>query len=87
LRAMAYLKLGKGAEAGAESRKILDHRGEAPLSLLWPLATLRLARSSALQGDTAQSRQNYEAFFALWKDADADLPIMLEARKEYQRAQ
>jgi Tetratricopeptide repeat len=50
---MAYLKLGKGAEAAAECRKILDHCGEAPLS---PLADLNLARASALQGDPTQAR-------------------------------
>jgi tetratricopeptide (TPR) repeat protein len=66
LRALAYLKLGKGAEAAAEYRKILDHRGEGARSLIWPLAHLGLARALALQGDKAQARQNYEAFFALW---------------------
>jgi hypothetical protein len=39
----------------------------------------------ALQGDRVQARQNYEAFFALWKDADADLPILIEARKENEK--
>jgi len=81
-RGLAYLNLGKGAEAAAEYRKILDHRGEAPLSPLWPLAHLGLGRASALQGYTAQSRQNYEAFFALWKGADADLPVLIEANEE-----
>jgi len=83
LRTMAYLKLGKGAEAADESRKILDHRGEAAPSLLWPLAHLNLARASVLQGDTTQARKSYQDFFALWKDADADLPSLIEAKKEY----
>jgi tetratricopeptide (TPR) repeat protein len=83
LRVLAYLKLGKGAEASAEARKILDHRGEGPLSLLWPLAQLALGRAAALPGDTTQARQSYDAFFALWKNADADLPVLIEAKKEY----
>lgn len=38
-------------------------------------------------GDTAQSRKAYQDFFALWKDADAELPILSAARKEYEQAQ
>jgi predicted Zn-dependent protease len=85
LRGQAYLKLGRGAEAAAEFQKILDHRGEAPLSALYPLAHLGLARASALTGDTAKSRKAYQDFLALWKDADADLPILIEAKKEYEK--
>ena len=85
LRTMAYLKLGKGSEAVAESQKIIEHRGEGPLSLLWPLAHLNLARGLALQGDGTQARKTYEDFFKLWANADADLPKLIEAKKEYDR--
>ena len=27
----------------------------------------------------------YQEFFALWKDADADLPVLIEAKKEYEK--
>jgi eukaryotic-like serine/threonine-protein kinase len=30
-------------------------------------------------------RKAYEAFFALWTDADPDIPILLEAQAEYAR--
>lgn len=82
LRGMVYLKLGQGAQAAAEARRILDRRGEGPLSLLWPLAHLTLARASAMQGDTAQARKSYQDFFALWKDADPTIPILIEAKRE-----
>jgi len=85
LRSMAYLKLGQGGMAAAEARKILNHRGEGPLSLLWPLAHLSLARASVLQNDSAQARKSYQDFFALWNNADVDLPILIEAKKEYAR--
>jgi len=85
LRSMVYLKLGRPAEAAAESRRILDHRGQGPLSSLWPLAHLTLARTSAMQSDTAQARQSYQDFFTLWKDADQDLPILIEARREFEK--
>ena len=54
-------------------------------SALYPLAHLGLARAAALPGDTVTSRKAYEDLFALWKDADPDLPILNEAKKEYQK--
>src|SRR6185295_12113679 len=85
LRSMVYIKLGQGAQAIAEARKILDHRGQGPLSTLWPLAHLSLARASSMQGDTAQARKSYQDFFTLWKDADSDVPVLIEAKKEFAR--
>jgi tetratricopeptide (TPR) repeat protein len=83
LRGQAYLKLKRGADAAAEFQKILDHRGYAPLSPLYPLAHLGLARAATLIGEAAKSRKAYEDFFAAWKEADADLPILIEAKKEF----
>ena len=83
LRGQAYLRLGRSAEAATEFQKILDHRGEAPLSVLYPLAHLGQARAAALASDVARSRQAYQAFFTLWKEADPDLPVLRAARHEY----
>ena len=85
LRGQAYLGERNGAEAASEFQKILDHRGWSPLSPLYPRAHLGLARAAALQGDTAKARKEYQDFLALWKDADADLPILIEAKKEYEK--
>jgi hypothetical protein len=41
---------------------------------------LGLARAYALTLDTAKSRKAYQDFFALWKDADPDIPILKEAQ-------
>ena len=41
------------------------------------------ARAAMLQGDTEKARQSYQDFLALWKDADADLPILIAEKKEY----
>jgi predicted Zn-dependent protease len=84
VRGLAYLRGGAGDEAMAEFQKIIDHRGVVAVSALYPLAHLGLARAATLTGDTARSRKAYEDFFALWKDADPDIPILLEARKEYE---
>jgi eukaryotic-like serine/threonine-protein kinase len=42
-----------------------------------------VAWAYALGGDKANAKKAYEAFFLTWKDADADLPLLLEAKKEY----
>jgi tetratricopeptide (TPR) repeat protein len=85
LRGQAYLAQGAGAQAANEFQKILDRRGLAPTSVLYPLAHLGLARAAALAGDMAKARKSYQDFLALWKDADADLPILIEAKKEYEK--
>ena len=82
IRGLAYLKLKKGAEAAAEFQKILDHRG-ANWGPLYPLSHIGVARSAALARDTDRARKAYETFFELWKDADSDVPILIQARKEY----
>ncbi len=55
------------------------------MSELRPLAHVGLARAAAISGDVGKSRTSYQNFFALWKDADADLPILVQARKEYEQ--
>ncbi len=85
LRGQAYLTEQKGAEAAAQFQEILDHRGWSALSYFYPLAHVGLARAAVLQGDTAKARKAYQDFFALWKDADPDTPILIEAKKEYEK--
>jgi tetratricopeptide (TPR) repeat protein/tRNA A-37 threonylcarbamoyl transferase component Bud32 len=82
LRDLAYLRMGHGPEAAAQFQKILDHKG-AYWGVQYALAYVGLARAAALSGDTVKARKAYQDFLALWKDADADLPILAEARKEY----
>jgi tetratricopeptide (TPR) repeat protein len=86
-RGAAYLKLGDGAKALAEYQKILDHRGIDTLSAFYPLAHLGAARSYALQKDNAHARTAYQDFFAAWKDADPDVPILVQAKAEYAKLQ
>ena len=78
LRGQAYLKLGRRTEAAAEFRKILDHRGYAPFSPLYPLAQLGLARAT-------ENRKTYDEFLVIWKNADEELPLLLSARKEAEK--
>jgi len=46
---------------------------------------LGLTRVVVLAGDPAKARKSYQDFFALWKEADADLPVLIEAKKEYEK--
>jgi predicted Zn-dependent protease len=84
-RGMLYLEQRRGNEAAAEFKKILDNPGLDPFSPVHALAYLGLARANALNGDTAGARKAYQDFFAVWKDADADLPVLVQARKEYEQ--
>jgi serine/threonine protein kinase len=85
IRGQAYLKLGKGAQATAEFQNIIDHRGWYPLSPLYPLAHVGLARAAVLAGDATKARKEYQDFFTLWKDADASIPILVAAHQEYEK--
>jgi eukaryotic-like serine/threonine-protein kinase len=47
------------------------------------LAHLGLGRAYALAGDRAKAKTAYQDFFALWKNADPDIPILQQAKAEY----
>jgi predicted Zn-dependent protease len=70
LRGQAYLRLKRSGEAAAEFQRIIDHRGQAPLSPLYPLAHRGLANAAHLAGDEVKSSKALAEFKAFWKDAD-----------------
>jgi tetratricopeptide (TPR) repeat protein len=84
LRGLAYLGNHQLEAAAAEFQHIIENRGVNPVGTNWVLAHLGLARAHALSGNIPQARVSYERFFALWKDADSGIPILEEARAEYQ---
>jgi tetratricopeptide (TPR) repeat protein len=83
VRGQAYLRAGQGADAAAQFQKIIDSRGLVVNDPVGALAPLGLARAYAVSGDQAKTKAAYQDFFQLWKDADADIPILNEARAEY----
>jgi len=87
VRGEACLRLKDGRKAAAEYQKILDHRGTDPTSDEYTLSHLGLGRAYALQGNTAAAKSAYQDFFAAWKDADPDVPILKEAKAEYAKLQ
>jgi eukaryotic-like serine/threonine-protein kinase len=85
VRGEAYLAAFQGAQAAAEFQKILDWPGVAVNEPIAALARLRQARAYVQAGDWRKGREAYERFFALWKDADGDIPVLHFARWEYQK--
>ena len=83
LRGQAYLATHRGNEAAAEFQKILDHRGVVQNLPIGALAHLQIGRACAMQGDIVKARTAYQDFLTLWKDADADIPILIAAKAEY----
>ena len=85
VRGEALIAAHRYAEAAAEFQKILDHRGIVGADPIGALAHLQLGRVFALSGDKTKAKAAYEAFLALWKDADPDIPILKSAKAEYAR--
>ena len=83
LRAQSYLMQGSSLQAAAEFQRLLDHRGSDPFSPFYAVAPVGMARALAMAGDVAGSLLAYEQFFRGWAGADPDVPVLLEARKEY----
>ncbi len=82
-RGLAYLLNKSGPEAAAEFQKILDHPGLAAPSPIYSLSRLGLARAHLRAGDLNRARKSYQDFFAIWKDADPDIPILIQVKQEY----
>ena len=87
LRGQAYLASSDAANAASEFRKFLNRRSLAPFSIYYPLAQLGLARALAAQHDVPSARTAYQDLFAMWKNADPDLPVLKAAKAEYAKLQ
>jgi serine/threonine protein kinase/tetratricopeptide (TPR) repeat protein len=85
VRGEAFVEAHRYAEAAAEFQKILDHRGIVGADPIGALAHLQLGRAFALSGDKSKAKAAYEAFLALWKDADPAIPVLKSAKAEYDR--
>ena len=87
VRGLAYLAERQGGAAAGEFQKILDHSGLVVNESIGALAHLGLARAYAMAGDGVKARGGYQDFLGIWKDADADTPILKEAKAEYGKLQ
>ena len=97
VRGNAYLSIGNGNKAAIEFEKIRNHNGIVQNCLTGALAYLGMARANAIEARTgrgvaadaahARTLSNYRNFFALWQDADPDIPIFKQAKAEYAKLQ
>ena len=81
--ASALLMAGRGADAVQEFQKVLNLKNANPQDPFVSFAQLGLARAYAAAGDKEKARAAYQDFFALWKDADPDVPLLQQAKAEY----
>ena len=79
---MALLTEGQTSDAAGVFSQMVDRKA-ANWGPEYAAALVGLARAAKLMGDTARAKKTYEQFFAFWKDADSDIPLLLAARKEY----
>ena len=82
-RGQAYLAAKKGGAAAVEFQKILDHASVVGNEPIGALAHLGLARACSLSGNTAEAKSAYQDFLTLWKHADPDIPLLVQAKAEY----
>jgi len=71
--ARRYEELARRADFGWEAQEF------------WRFANYRLGRVYEAQGDTARAVGAYQVFLGLWKDADAEVPDVVDARNRLRR--
>jgi predicted Zn-dependent protease len=87
MRGQAYLAAGNPRAAVTEFQKLTLHRA---IVLNFPtgvLAHLQLGRAYKMLGDINNAKAAYREFLTLWKDADPDIPILKQAKAEYEKLQ
>ncbi len=83
VRGEAYLAGHRASEAAAEFEKVLGHRGLVLNEPIGVLAHLQLGRAYVMSGDLTKARAAYRMLFDAWKDADPDIPSLMQAKSEY----
>jgi serine/threonine protein kinase/tetratricopeptide (TPR) repeat protein len=87
LRGQAYLLVHNGNAAAAEFQNLLDHRGIVVNFVTASVAHLQIARAFAMAGDAAKAKAAYQGFVSSWREADADIPVLKEAKAEFAKVQ
>jgi tetratricopeptide (TPR) repeat protein len=82
VRGLTHLAAKRPADAAGEFRKIIKRRGLVMEDPVDAVARLQLARALLASGDSAGARAAYQDFLTLWKDADADVPLLKQAQAE-----
>jgi serine/threonine protein kinase/tetratricopeptide (TPR) repeat protein len=86
VQGLAYLQLHEAGQAVSAFQSAAKCKGGSLTQLTGPFyaqAQLGLARAYAMGGDKVNAKKAYQDFFTTWKDADADLPMLVAAKKEF----
>lgn len=86
LRGRALLETHRGTEATVEFQKVLSHRAMVNFFSV-NAVNLELGRAYAMAGDKVSAKKAYQDFFAVWKDADKDIPLLKTAQVEFAKLQ
>jgi eukaryotic-like serine/threonine-protein kinase len=82
LRGLGYLAAHAPDLAAGEFQKLIDHAGVDPVSPLYALGYLGVARANAAMGRHEDSRKAYETLRRLWASGEHDVPIVRAALSE-----
>jgi hypothetical protein len=74
--------MGDAREAAGEFTRLLAHPGLATGDPIDAAARRQLARALGMARDNARATSAYSDFFSSWKDADSDIPSLIQARAE-----
>jgi len=84
IRGLAYLELKDPRNAIVSFQGATRSKGNAyNVGSPFALSFLGLGRAYVMAGDKTNAKKAYDVFFSEWKNADADLPVIAEAKKEY----
>ncbi len=84
LRGLAYLELKDPRNAIGSFQIAARSKGQAYMSISpYALSYLGMGRAYAMAGDKPNAKNSYDVFFSEWKNADPDLLVIAEAKKEY----
>jgi tetratricopeptide (TPR) repeat protein len=82
---VAALRLQRWEDATKLFSALVGYRNKLGLSPARATCNIMLGRAHAGAGRAGDARSAYEEAFKIWKDADADMPLLVEARREYAR--
>jgi eukaryotic-like serine/threonine-protein kinase len=85
VRGEAYLRTHNPEAAIGEFQKLINYPGVVLNFVTGALVPVQLGRAYAMAGQMDQAKKAYEDFFANWRDADTETPIMRQARSEYSK--
>jgi tetratricopeptide (TPR) repeat protein len=71
--------------AAAQFSRLANLPGLEPANVQHSIVHVWLARTHARAGHADEARKAYEKFLQLWKDADPDVPLLIQAMAEYKK--